>query len=170
MKYLKLLSPTRWLIIGLLITTLITGYFSWRGHEREIGAEPYKELIKANNKAAEEKYIALEAKSNQTTQELKDFKKVQEATDATNEQTIAILAKHSVSRMRDPNQARCSSGSAQSTDSASTGDSPKDPPETGGLLSEELTGLLNQRAFEADQINNAYISCRADIFNLRTKL
>ena len=67
-------------------------------------------------------------------------------------------------RLRDPYalQTGCGSGSpggsVQSSGSADAG--PANGGKTGGLLSAELTGLLDRLLSEADTINDAYASCR----------
>lgn len=81
---------------------------------------------------------------------------------------IRVLAGPAV-QLRDPNAAGCggsrSSPAPETFASASAG--PGDGAETGGLLSTQLTGLLQQLTQEADAINAAYTSCRADSFEVR---
>jgi len=74
--------------------------------------------------------------------------------------------------LRDPNAARCgrSSGGTQGDSAASASAGTADPTQAGGVLSEQLSGLLLRLTAEADEINLAYASCRADTINLRTAL
>lgn len=102
----------------------------------------------------------------------------QELKDATNQKTVADLsdrlrrAAGPALRLRDPNAtAGCwpGGGGAAGTATAAAGDRPADAAEAGGLLSAELTGLLQRLQREADDINAAYSSCRADAFAVRAQ-
>lgn len=75
-------------------------------------------------------------------------------------------------RLRDPNAKGCGRGgeSAASTPASGPVSGPTDPAQADGLLSAQLTGLLQRLTREADDINDAYATCRADALNLRALL
>lgn len=108
--------------------------------------------------------LALQAKTNQ-----------QEKDDDTHQKTVADLHDRIRSlaapsgRLRDPHATGCGGGGGSTQESAASapGDRPADPAEAGGLLSPDLTRLLQSKDDEADAINNAYISCRADAYTVR---
>lgn len=101
----------------------------------------------------------------------------QELKDATNQKTVSDLSDRLRSlagfgmRLRDPNAtpAGCwpSGGGAQGPAATAAGDRPADPVEAGGLLSVQLSDLLARLLREADDINVAYASCRADAYSVR---
>ncbi len=93
----------------------------------------------------------------------------QEILDETHRQAIATLATRlqlragPARRLRDPYAAECPA----TAPAASTRTSADDAATAGGLLSAELTDLLQRLTSEADSINAAYASCRADAFSMR---
>lgn len=101
----------------------------------------------------------------------------QELKDATHQKAVSDLSDRLRRlagfgmRLRDPNAtpAGCwpSGGGAQGPTAAATGGRPADGAKAGGLLSAELTGLLQQLQREADDINVAYASCRTDTYAVR---
>lgn len=101
----------------------------------------------------------------------------QETQDALNQKTVADLSDRLRRaaglglRLRDPNAtpAGCWPGGsgAQGAAAATAPDRAADAAEAGGLLSAQLTGLLQQLTREADDINAAYTSCRADAYAVR---
>ena len=76
-------------------------------------------------------------------------------------------------RLRDPNfqagAAQCRGGGDRSPGdpAAAAAAGATDRSEAGGLLSEQLSELLQRLAREADDINAAYASCRADAYTVR---
>lgn len=136
--------------------------------------------VTADQKIEAARVLAVEIKKVQVAEAaLKDFKHTQEITDAKNKSTVADLGRRLTSlagpagRLRDPNAApRCGDSSGSPADQAGTGDgdSEGDSTDAGGLLSPELTGLLLTRNKEAEVINSAYISCRAQLFDDRERL
>lgn len=52
---LAMLSPWRWLLAGALVAALTTGYFGWRGHQREIGREEIRTELAAQAVAIDTK-------------------------------------------------------------------------------------------------------------------
>ena len=131
-------------------------------------------------------------------QALQAAKTHQEATDAKNQTTITSLAQRlralaatnghgspagpgiatgaaagaAAWRLRDPNAPTCwgSGGGAPATAATAAADRAADAAPAGGLLSEQLSELLYQRLREADEINAAYLSCRADAMAVRAQL
>ena len=79
------------------------------------------------------------------------------------------LSAGQLGRLRDPQAAGCGGGGGSTTgDPASgAGAGAADPAQAGGLLSAGLTGLLQRLTLEADTINTAYASCRADAYTVR---
>ena len=99
-------------------------------------------------------------------QAMQDNKHNQEVLDGRNQKTTEALsarlrgAVDVAGRLRDPRAATCPDRAAAAA--APTGPGTEHPAETTGLLSAELTGLLLGQAKLADDINDAYASCRAD--------
>ncbi|MES2415088.1 MAG: hypothetical protein V4614_14875 [Pseudomonadota bacterium] len=124
--------------------------------------------------AAKKLAVATEEK-NRAEAELRDFKAKQEKNDVENKNVAADYkrllrdAAGSAGRLRDPNAAGCGPGgdNVQGQGGTSNGNRAEDGAKTGGLLSKELSGLLQRLFSEADDINNAYASCRPDSLNLR---
>lgn len=104
----------------------------------------------------------------------------QEKQDAESKKTVADLraALQRNSRaaggpgLRDPWATRCGrgGGGTQAADPGRAGGGETDPAEASGTLSANFEGLLLQLASDADDINVAYASCRADALNLRAVL
>lgn len=109
---------------------------------------------------------------------LQAAKNDQEIQDAEHQKTVAGLSARlrdlagPSGRLRDPNAAGCGGGGGSATGptAPAPGDRAADPAEAGGLLSAQLSGLLQQLTREADDINDAYSSCRADSFAVRELL
>lgn len=173
------LSPNRWLLAAALIAALVAGYFAWADHigdvrEAAVTAR-YNAAIDAQKKEASQKLADETAKVAAAEKSLNDFKNQQELKDATNRKTVAGLsarlrdAAGPAGRLRDPHAAGCGGGGggAQGAAAAGADDSPADRAQAGGLLSAQLTGLLQQLAADADGINLAYSSCRADAWSVR---
>ena len=109
------------------------------------------------------------------TQALQTAKDQQELKDAKNKSTVATLANRlrdatdSAGRLRDPNAAGCGGGSdSASSDIASRADNRADnAAEAGGVFSRPATELFARLTREADEVNAAYASCRADAYSMR---
>lgn len=160
------MNPYR--IIAVLLT--IVGAFGAgefdgqdRAHTKDVAAtETLKAQASATLAAETEKTRAAE-------QSLQKLTNAQNLKDADHEKIVANLsdrlrrAAGPAGRLRDPNAAGCGAGGGgtQSATASPANDSPADGTETGGLLSAELTGLLERLQSEADTINNAYASCRS---------
>lgn len=144
-----------------------------RGYDRA-KAEDTAALAQQKTQAADQ--LALETdKTRATERALQALKNTQELQDATHQKTIADLSSRlhtladNAGRLRDPHAAGCGP-SGSSTPSAATpapGDSAANPANAGGLLSADLSGLLQRLTAEADTINIAYASCRADAIAVR---
>ena len=124
------------------------------------------------------KTLAIETEKTQTlTDALYTAKNQQELQDAKHKTTIDTLARDLRAaagpggRLRDPNAAGCgrSSDSATGDVAATSGNRADDGANGGGLLSIELTSLLSRLGAEADAINDAYTSCRADAYSVRVE-
>ncbi|MBU2539155.1 MAG: hypothetical protein KKH22_12035 [Proteobacteria bacterium] len=166
----------------LLVALLVAGYSFWANHQQGIGEA---RATAAYNKAIDDQKLtaaatlALEtAKTVAIEKRLQDLKNRQEVKDANNKKiTAALTARlHDLTdphgRLRDPHaDAECGSRSGGTNDSnaAGPGNSPDHGTEATGILSAELSGLLQRLTIEADEINNAYISCRADAEAVRTQ-
>ncbi len=166
----------------LLAAAAIIGYLSWAAHEQGIGearaTARYNAAIEAQKSEAGQVLAAAVAKVEAADAALREFKDHQEVKDAQNKKTVDNLSGRLRTlagvngRLRDPHaDARCGDGggSAQGQDSASAGHSPDDGAKGGGLLSADLSGLLRRLTREADEINAAYISCRADAEMVRAE-
>jgi hypothetical protein len=163
-----------------IVAALVLGYFAWEKHIRN--DERGKVVAEYNLKIDEQKteartlLIAESAKVDAANRALRDFKDNQENEDAINGKTISlladklhILAATSGGLLRDPNAKGCWNGSsgAQSTTTTSTSSGAADVAQGAGVLSADLSRLLLRQASIADEVNLAYISCRADAINLR---
>lgn len=178
---LSLLSPGRWLLALGLVLALVLGYRAFVSHQQGIGEERARVRYDAAiAKQKGEAYAKLEAATrrvHEAERALEQARQKQEIDDALNTRTLADLrvrlraAAGPGLRLRDPNAAAgggwgCGGG-ADPKAAAPADDRPADSAEAAGLLSAELTGLLQQQAEEADAVNAAYIACRADAVNVR---
>ncbi|MBC7621237.1 MAG: hypothetical protein H7293_20010 [Candidatus Saccharibacteria bacterium] len=170
----KWLDPYRWLLAIGLLGVLWLGYGAWAEHQQGIGEQRattrYNKAIEKQKGEARVLLASETAKKEAAEKALRDFKDQQELKDATNKKTVDSLstqlraAAGPTGRLRDPNTAGCGrgSGATQGPNTAIAGSGPDNPTETSGLFSKEATGLLQQLTSEADDINIAYIACRAD--------
>lgn len=144
-----------------------------RGYQR--ATSEFSTAIEAQkNKASQ--LLAMEAvRASAAEAALQAFKNQQELKDATHEKTVANLADRlhrlagPAGRLLDPNAPGCGAGGAgtQGDTAAAPGDRAADDAQAGGLLSKELSGLLQRLQLEADTINIAYASCRSDTYAVR---
>ena len=122
-----------------------------------------------------------QAKTLHFENELHDFKNKQELKDAEHQKKVAGMAEQlrraagPAGRLRDPNAqagaGRGCSGDSPKAEAAAAPDRRADnPAETGGLFSAGATELLKRLTGEADEVNAAYASCRADALQLRMTL
>ena len=174
------------LLAGLaMVTGLILGYNLWSGHHQGIGetrATLRYETAIEGQKIEAGRVLAIETgKTRDAEKALNDFKHSQELQDAKNKNIVAGLERRLVAaagpagRLRDPQAPAivgCGRGGAgpASADPASASDRADDAAQATGLLSVPLTALLRDLTLDADQVNLAYISCRADALHLRATL
>jgi hypothetical protein len=161
----------------LLVSALIAGYFAWANHQQSIGeargTAACNLKIDAQKKEAATVLAKETARVVATERALQDLKNTQEVKDAGNKKTVDTLSARlrdlAVNgRLRDPHAGRGGGGSgASSADASGPGNRPDNGAETSGVLSADLTGLLQRLTVEADKINLAYISCRADAEAIR---
>lgn len=165
-------------VILAVLVILFTGeqYIEKRGYDR--AKAETNAALEAQKREAGEVLAAETAKTRAAEESLRTFKLIQDNKDAQAQNTIAALSGRvrqlagPAGRLRDPNAQGCR-GSGSGTQGEAlprTPDRPGDGAEAGGLLSAELTRLLRRLASEADAINTAYASCRADINAVRAKL
>jgi len=94
MNPLAWLSPGRWLLYGAFVAALVLGYFSWRTHERDVGAATVQARWD-KDKAAQAKAIAAQvATAKQTSADLLSDSIILEK--VKNDQIDAINARLSV--------------------------------------------------------------------------
>jgi hypothetical protein len=180
---IDLLNPYKWLLLLALCGALGVGYVAWAKHQQGIGedrATARYEAALTKQKAEAAALLSSEtAKVQAAEAAMLKFHFENELKDRTNEKAISLLADKlhratgNSGRLRDPNATTgCGQGGggAQGQDTASSGDSAADGALPGGLLSEQLTGLLTERTKQADTINNAYRACRADAYEIRAEL
>ena len=160
--------------IGLVIALLVGLFF---GYQHIIGIGKHEQylidqaIIKTMEVEAGKKLLAETNRADSLTKEPQTLKDAQDLKDSNHENTVSALASrlHDAGRLRDPNAIGCGPGSGgpetPATGLASAG--AEDGGQTGGLLSKELTGLLNRLLEEADTINIAYASCKADSVGIR---
>ena len=115
------------------------------------------------------------AKTRSAEQALATAKNHQELQDATHQKTIANFSDRlrrsagPAGRLLDPHATPCrgSGDRPQSDPAAAPVAGAADPAQAGGALSAELTELLQRITRDADEINAAYASCRADAYTVR---
>lgn len=167
----------RGLVLAAVLGVLTAGYFGWRAEQRSIGAAAQKVIDQREvDKIKAEAALALAAavKGKDTAEAaLRAATAAQEEKDVANQKTIATLGRQlsALGVLRDPYAKASGCGSGSSGPATAVAAAPRpgasDVTETTGLLSKELTGFLRQQADEADAINAAYISCRADLLGLK---
>jgi hypothetical protein len=132
--------------------------------------------IEGSKRAAADSLAQEIEKTRRAEQALHDAKNNQELKDATYQKTVSDLSDRlrrvagPAGRLRDPHAAvgcgpsgGCPTGSA----APAAGGGAADSAQAGGLLSAQLDRLLQQLTREADDINIAYASCRADAYTVR---
>lgn len=164
----------------LLVAALLGGLYMLERHIEQRGYDraeaDYTAAIERLHADAAAQLAEEVNKTRAVEQALNEAKNNQELKDATHTQTIASLsdrlrrAAGPAGRLRDPNAAQCGRGGGgpEGGPAAAANAGPTNAPEAGGLLSAELAGLLQQLTREADAINVAYASCRADAYTVRS--
>ena len=174
MNILAWFNPTRWLILVLAIAALTAGYFGWASHQQAIGekrATDRYELALGKQKAEASTTLNAETTKVLTAERaLQDFKNTQEIKDVDHRKTVSGLADQLrlaagvAVRLRDPNAApgcRLGSGGPTSPSAAPSSIGTDDRTETSGLFSVGATELFQRLTREADEVNNAFASCKA---------
>lgn len=145
------------------------------GHGKKAGAEAVRlryEAALGQQKAQAAAELAAETAKTRSAERLaEEALAEQERKDATNEKQVSDLrdrlraAAGPAGQLRDPFAPGCRGGSdsAAAPGGAAPADRRADGAEAGGLLSAELSGLLERLLSEADEINIAYSSCRAQL-------
>jgi hypothetical protein len=176
------LNPGRYLLIGGLLAALWLGYGAWAVHQQGIGEAratvTYNAAIDKQKAKAGQLLQAETDRANAARAKLIELKNEREKQDVENKSTIAALAVRlraaagPAARLRDPHAAGCGGGGggAPAADPARAGGGAADGATDAGLLSKELTEFLLSQAADADQVNLAYISCRADALTMRQVL
>lgn len=161
-------------VVALLVLLFVgEQYIERRGYDRAMSEAQAQ--IEGSKRAAADR-LALEIqKTRSAEQALQTAKNTQELKDANHQKTVENLSDRlrtlagAAGRLRDPHAAGCGAGGGGTPGEAAPapGGRPGDPAEAGGLLSAELGGLLQRLTREADDINVAYASCRADAYAVR---
>jgi hypothetical protein len=163
--------------IAALLVILYTGeqYIEQRGADRQLAVD----MAAINQQKAEAAALLANwtAKVHQVEQGFQELTNAQNIKDFDHEKTVADLSDRlrriagPAGRLRDPHAAGCGAGGSSTPSAAASapGDRPADQPEAGGLLSADLSGLLQRITREADDINAAYASCRADAYAVRSR-
>jgi hypothetical protein len=191
--FLRSINAVLSVVPALVWAFLLAGaalYASLMHHERD-SAVSEKNVIQASYEQLAAKVIHQKLEATALLQRLiaerdalqvriNELWKQQEKKDADNAKLIAdqaarlraLLAAAPGGQLRDPNAAGCGRGGAgpEGHASAATGDRPADATQAGGLLSAQLSGLLIRLTGEADGINAAYESARADALMCRQAL
>jgi hypothetical protein len=176
-----LLGPYKWFIAAGGIIALIAALWGALAvHDRNIRLDERTKVVgEYNQKIAEQKaaaQVSLDAetaKASAASTALKEIKDVQENTDVINAKTIELLAgKLNALRLRSGTQAGLGGGSGGGTQgsitaAASAGSA--DPAPSTGVLSDATVEFLLSQSKQADTINIAYISCRADALAVRAE-
>lgn len=176
-------AATRILLALSLLAGMAAGLYALERHTEQRGydraAEHYTAAIDKLKADAATALATETTKTRAAEQALATAKHTQEMRDAKHTQTIAALADRlraaagPAGRLHDPNAtaAECGGGGGgPSGDTApATAAGAADRAQAGGLLSAELTELLWRLAREADDINAAYASCRADASTVRSQ-
>ena len=162
------------ILLGLLLALMLgVRVIDQKGYDR--AKAEATAALKEQQRQAERELASETAKTRAAEQALRDFKTNQDIQDAKAQTTVADLSRRlrqragKSGRLRDPNAHGCGCSSSGPSGEAATapGSGAADPAEAGGLLSAELTGLLQRLTTEADEINVAYASCRADAYQVR---
>ena len=169
MNILALMNPGRWMLYAAALAALVAGYFAWQTHERAVGAAPYIAAIEKQKIEAAATLKRLTEQVQAKEKALQDFTNERNENDATNEGALSVLADklHAAGRLRDHNATGCSGPASGTQVAASSGAGGKDDSSAGWPLSVKASDFLRGQARLADEINAAYISCRADAFKVR---
>jgi len=157
----------------IVVMSSVWHYIDGRGYDR--ATAEYTSQINAQKSEAAALLASESAKVRAAEHALQAHLNAQNLKDFENAKNLAALsdrlraAAGPARRLRDPAATGCggSSAGAPGATAAAPGDRAADDAQTGGLLSADFTGLLQRLTREADDINAAYASCRADAFAVR---
>lgn len=169
---------------AMAIALLAGAYFTWQDHERGIGREQATReynLRIAEQKAEAARMLAAETArvqaAEKTLRAVLDAQEVQNVKDQKTVSNLSIRLRNLTAvnngRLRDPRaDERCggSGDGGKGGNSVNTGHSEGDGAATGGLLSQDATGLFLGGADDAERISAAYRSCRAYAFAVNNAL
>lgn len=162
------------ILLGLLLAVMLgVRAIDQRGYDR--AKAEATAALKEQQRQAERELASQTAKTRAAEQALHNFKTNQETQDAKAQSTVADLSRRlrqlagDAGRLRDPHAPGCGGGGGGALSEAAPAASggAEHPAEAGGVLSKQLTEFLFGQAAAADQLNNAYISCRADAYQVR---
>lgn len=148
-------------------------------NEAKGALEVVRGMIKEQKRVAAARLAELTAEVKAAQSALDEFRRNQEKADAIKRSIIddqarrlAAAAAANGGKLRDPNASGCRGGGGgpEGQDPARPVDGAADAPQAGGLLSAQLSGLLQRLTREADAINDAYAVCKPDTVNLRRQL
>lgn len=179
----SIVPPLVW-AVALLLSLLGNWYLDSRlesvKKQRDTIQGTYNQLVaavEAQKKAATALLKSLTDKVLEQQKTLNERHRAQEIRDGNNDATIARQAARlrALSRdagglgLRDPNAAgcRCGGGGAEGAAPPAAGQGAGGGAQAPGLLSVQLERLLLRLTREADDVNGAYESCRADALNVR---
>lgn len=158
-------------------------YFAWVAHQQGIGRATERAVWVAQTEKQKVEAARILAKEAARVEGIKAALNAalykQELTDAKNKDIVRGLNRRLADlvvdgRLRDESATvfGCGLGGsgAEGGGDADAFDSHADRALPGGLLSKQLSGRLIKLTDEADQINIAYISCRADALQIREQL
>lgn len=156
------------LAVATSIFYLAEQYIERIGYDR--ATVEYQRSITEQKKQSAIQLANAAEKTKAAEQALQNFKNQQDLQDEKNKKAASDLSdrlRHAAGpagRLRDPNAtAGCGAGSddTQGDPATPSTDRAAYAAQAGGLLSKQLTELLQQLTREADDINTAYASCRA---------
>lgn len=163
------------LTLLLLVVGMVVGYQLWASYQQGIGEERatarYNLKIEIMKREAAVALAVENKRVIEAERSLVALKNTQEVKDAENRKIAGSLTArlHELGRLRDPNAGRWGgSGGPGGQDSARSGDCSGNRAEASGVLSKSASDLLRKLALEADEINLAFISCRAYVESLRS--
>lgn len=180
---IPLITPPWRLIAALAVVTAAVAALVWfgvhkdsQGYARAKGE--YEAVIQEQKIEALRELQEQTAKTFKVERELEAFKDQQEREDADHGKRVeslgrrlADLATRNGGRLRDPKAGRGGSGGgAKAEAAAAPGDSGANPGQAMGVFSVPASNDLRRLLREADELNIAYTSCRADALMLREKL
>jgi hypothetical protein len=136
---------------------------------RAAAIAPYVQAIEKQKAEAAKQFADETAKTKATEAKLTALTQAQNEKDSEHEATVADLSRKLATRsLRDPYARRGpSGGSTPSATAAAAPTGATSSTEGSGLLSAQASGVLRELMLQADQINDAYASCRADAFTVR---